>query len=86
MEESKNLKVRVISNGEEKVMVTMPIYSLSIIDTLVPENVIKILKNKNIDLKEIIEQVKETRYKPQTLFKEEAEVDGIQKKYHVWIE
>lgn len=86
MKESKSLKIRVACNGADKAMVTMPIFSLSIIDTLMPENVLGLLKKKNIRINEIILRVKETNYEPQTLFKEEIKVDGALKSYHVWIE
>ena len=86
MEKAKHLKVLVKKDGTPSVDIQMPIYSVKIIDTLIPEPVLSILEQKNINLKKIIEDVKNSDYAPQTLFEEEADVDGVLKSYKVWIE
>lgn len=79
---AKNLRIKIIRDGDTKVDMTLPIFSLSIIDTLMPENVIEILKSKNISLSEMIEKVKTSDSAPQVLF----EVEEENKSYRVWIE
>lgn len=79
---SKNLRIKIIRDGDTKVDMTLPIFSLSIIETLMPENVIGILKSKNICLEEIIADIKRTNYEPQTVF----ELKEENKFYHVWVE
>lgn len=86
MEPAKNLRVRVLNNGEEKVFVTLPIYSLKIISSVMPEGVLKQISKRDINLDEIVAQVKASDYRPQTLFEEDVKVDGVQKTYKVWID
>ena len=78
------LKVLVLNNGEEIVNVTMPIYSLSILDTIIPEYILKKILDKGLDLKKIISTIKEDNYTPQTVFEEK--IDKTNKEYKVWIE
>lgn len=86
MKKSNNLRVLVHKNGKQSVNMTMPIFSVTIIDTLMPDSVLEQLESKNIDIKAIINRVKESNYEPQTLFEQEADVEGVHKKYKVWIE
>ncbi|MGK0367764.1 MAG: hypothetical protein ACI9QD_000903 [Thermoproteota archaeon] len=58
----------------------MPIFSLSILDSLIPANVLKSMPD--LSIKQVIERVKSVNYRPQTLF----ELDTPQKSYRVWIE
>ena len=82
MKLSKHLRVIVRRNGSEVVNLTMPIYSVTILDTVMPESVLPVLEEKGISLKEIMEKLKRENYAPQTLFEMEKE----EKSYHVWIE
>jgi hypothetical protein len=77
---AKNLKVHVKEDGRDKVKLTMPIFSVTILDTIMPESVKS--KISTVDIKEIIERVKAEEFRPQTLFELE---DGA-KSYKVWIE
>lgn len=86
MEQSKHLKVNVFKNGDRTVALTMPIYSLNIIDTLIPEPALKVLRDKGLNLNSIISKVKQSQYRPQSLFEEEALIDNVHKRYKVWIE
>jgi hypothetical protein len=79
---SKHLRVIVKKNGSEVVNLTMPIYSVTILDTVMPEAILPKLEQKGISLSEIMTRLKEENYAPQTLF----EMDNEQKSYHVWIE
>lgn len=81
-ESAKNLRVVVVRDGDEKANMTFPIFSLNILDALMPENVIESLSKKNICITTIIENVKNTNYMPQTLFHHHEE----NKSYRVWIE
>jgi hypothetical protein len=83
---AKYLRVVVKKNGKETVNLTMPIYSLKIIDTLMPETVISKLKLRNIDLKELVKKVVDSEYKPQDIFSEEFTEGELIKKYRVWVE
>lgn len=58
MKKSKNLRVLVHKNGKQSVDMTMPIFSVTVIDTLMPDSVLDQLESKNIDLKAIINRVK----------------------------
>ncbi|GAB4024793.1 MAG: hypothetical protein Fur0010_28010 [Bdellovibrio sp.] len=82
MESAKNLRVVVVRDGDEKANMTFPIYSLNILDTLMPENVIESLSKKNICIKTIIEDVKTSNFMPQVLFDHSEE----NRSYRVWIE
>lgn len=82
MKLSKHLRVIVRKNGSEVVNLTMPIYSVTILDTVMPESVLPILEEKGISLKEMMEKLKTENYAPQTLFEMEKE----EKSYKVWIE
>ena len=64
----------------------MPIYSVKVMDTLMPEVILKKLKNKSIDLKQILYKVIESDYAPQILFEASFEEEGVLKEYKVWIE
>lgn len=79
---SKHLRVLVIRNGSELVNVTMPIYSVSVIDTIMPPSILPKIKEKGIDLKAMMTRLKSENYAPQTLFEFESE----EKSYRVWIE
>ena len=81
MKLSKHLRVIVKRNGSEVVNLTMPIYSVTILDTVMPESVLPALEEKGISLKEIMEKLKRENYAPQTLFEMEKE----DKSYRVWI-
>ncbi|MGB0453902.1 MAG: hypothetical protein ACPGJV_09320 [Bacteriovoracaceae bacterium] len=81
---AKNLKVRVTKNDEVRVNLTLPINALKVVDTLMPSHVLAIIEKKGIKLKELIEKVKVSDYKPQDLFKFDNETEA--KSYHVWIE
>lgn len=82
MTEASKLKILVIRDGEEKANMTFPIYTLRHVHTLMPENVLKKLEDKNINLKQLIDEIHETGLTPQTVF----EMSETNKSYRVWIE
>lgn len=60
----------------------LPIASLDIIETLMPQKVLDRLKEKNFNLQELVTRVKSSGYRPQTLF----EMVTPERSYKVWIE
>ena len=60
MEKAKHLRVLVKKDDIPSVDIEMPVYSLNILDTIIPESVHQVLQTKNIQLKKIIENVKQT--------------------------
>lgn len=60
----------------------MPIASLNVIETLMPQKVLDRLREKNFNLQEIVGNVKSSGYIPQTLF----EMTTTERSYKVWIE
>lgn len=80
--QSKHLRVVVVRDGEERANMTFPIYTLNIIDTLMPEAVVESLSQRNIHLPQMISNIKEGGFRPQTLFEHLEE----SKSYKVWIE
>ncbi len=82
MEKASKLRIVVVRDGSEKANLTFPIYTLRHIESIMPDMVIDKLKEKNIDLKEMLAKVEESEYSPQTIF----EVSEVSKSYKVWIE
>jgi hypothetical protein len=80
--EAKHLKVLVMRNGEAKVNLTFPIYTLNILESIMPELVLEKLKSKGIDLGPMIQKIKSKGLTPQVVF-EHIETDSS---YKVWIE
>lgn len=79
---SQNLCVQVKQDGSEKVSLKLPIATLDWIETLMPGSVLEQISKKGIDLKTIVEKVKQEDYQPQILFEMSTEI----KSYKVWIE
>lgn len=82
MEKSKHLRVLIKKEKKDVVNLTMPVASVKILDTIMPDSVLPKLEEKGLNLKEIITRVKDQNFAPQTLF--EMEKEG--KNYRVWIE
>lgn len=61
---------------------TFPIYTLKHIQSLMPEIVLTKLKERDIDLAQILAKVEESGHAPQTIF----EMSEPEKSYRVWIE
>ena len=76
------LRIIVIRDGEEKVNMTFPIYTLKHIQSLMPEVVLAKLKERDIDLAKILAKIEESGHQPQTIF----EMSEPAKSYRVWIE
>jgi hypothetical protein len=81
-EEAKNLRVLVARDGVEKVNLTFPIYTLNILDSIIPENIAEKISQLDINLKEKIQTIKNDGNKPQTIFESSNE----EKSYKIWIE
>ena len=82
MPSAKNLRVIVKAGRDERVNITLPIYSLNVIDSVVPSKVLNKLKEKNFDLAGKVSEIKAGGYQPQTIF----ETDNGERSYKVWIE
>jgi len=82
MKLSKNLKIQVFRDGKQIVNMSMPIYSASVLDTVIPDSILPKLKEKGIDLKKLMQEMKNDNYAPRTLFSMETD----EKSYKVWIE
>ena len=82
MKKSKNLKIEIYRDGKQVVKLAMPIFSATVLDTVIPAPVLSKLSERNINVQEIMEQMKSDNYAPRTLFKMEDE----NKSYNVWIE
>ena len=79
---AKKLRVHVIRDGEKKVDLTFPIYTLNVIESVMPENILKNLKAQRLNIPSMIEKVKNSGFIPQTVF--EQITDG--KTFKVWVE
>ncbi|MDA8792730.1 hypothetical protein N9N67_05760 [Bacteriovoracaceae bacterium] len=82
MKKSKHLRVLIKREQKDVVNLTMPVASVKILDTIMPDSVIPQLEAKGLSIRKIIDRVKEENFAPQTLF--EMEKEG--KNYRVWIE
>jgi len=81
-DQAKHLRVLITSNGIDQVNMTFPIFTLNILESLIPGFVLASLKLKNIELEKMIEKVKSSGFKPQIIF----ENNSGEKNYKVWIE
>jgi hypothetical protein len=79
---AKNLRVLVTRNGQAKANLTFPIYTLNILDTIMPEFVLEKLKTKGIDLSLMIKDAHARGLAPHVIF-EHIEIESS---YKVWIE
>ncbi len=79
---AKNLRVIVVRDGEEKVNLTCPIYTLGVLDTIIPEAIVEKINTDYFNLKEKIQLIKDEGHRPQTIF----EMSTKEKSYKVWIE
>ena len=82
MEKANHFRIRVVRDGSEKANLTFPIYTLTNIQSIMPEMVLDKLRDRDIDLSAILMKVEESGHIPQTIF----EVDEPEKSYKVWIE
>ncbi len=75
---------RIQIQKENKIVADLkfPIFTLELIDTLIPEKAQEYLKTSSIDTKEILKRIKDTNYIPQTVL--EFENEGRQ--FKLWIE
>ncbi len=80
--QARNLRVLVMEKGKEKVDLSFPIHTLNIIESIMPEFVLSKLQKRNIHLETMIKEIKESNYRPQTVFEISEEI----KSYKVWIE
>ncbi len=82
IEKATKLRVLVCRDGDEKANLTFPIYTLRHIESLMPEVVLSKLKDRNINIPEILKKVEATGFSPQIIF----EMTSSEKSYRVWIE
>ncbi len=82
VEKATKLRIIVCREGSEKVNLTFPIYTLRHIESIMPDMVLDKLKERNIDLSEILSQVEASGHSAQTIF----EMTSFEKSYRVWIE
>ena len=81
-EKAKNLKIRVVRDGEEKAFLTFPIFTLSVLHTVIPDHVLEKIKKRGIDIKNCVKKVEESGSTPQTIFEHSEENSS----YKVWID
>jgi hypothetical protein len=80
--QAKKFKVRIMREQKVQVDLTFPIFTLSLIDTLIPEKAMDYLKHSEIDLKQILAKVEASQYAPQSIL--EFSHEG--RDFHLWIE
>jgi hypothetical protein len=81
-EEATKLRVVVSREDSEVVNLTFPIYTLSVLDTIIPEKIVEKINLLDINLKEKIQQIKDSGNKPQTIF----EMSNNERSYKIWTE
>lgn len=81
-EKAKNLKIRVIREGDEKAFLTFPIFTLTVLDTVIPGHVLEKINRRGIDIKACIKKVQDSGSVPQVVFEHSEENSS----YKVWIE
>ena len=79
---STNIKVEVFEDKKQIVYMILPMTSLNNLQDLMPDNVCEKILEEGIDLKSIIEKVKETEFMPQDLFN----LNIRNRNYRVWID
>ena len=81
-EEATKLRVVVSREDSEVVNLTFPIYTLSVLDTIIPEKIVEKINLLDINLKEKIQQIKDSGNKPQIIF----EMSNNERSYKIWTE
>lgn len=81
-EKANKLRIVVSRDGNERVNLTFPIYTLKHIQSIMPEIVLEKLKEREIDLGAILKRVEDSEFIAQTIF----EMSTSEKSYKVWIE
>lgn len=76
------IKVKVVEDDKEVVSLSLPITALDNLKELMPEKVLSRMETSKIDLKKIVQKVKDTEYIPQDLFC--LSID--KRSYKVWID
>jgi hypothetical protein len=76
------LHIKLLKNGVEKVKLSFPQATLSILEQLMPSHVDKILKERNIDLKKIKILAEQSSYQPQVLL----EMKWEETEFLMWLE
>lgn len=79
---AKHLKIRVRRDGETKVQLTSPLHVIDNLAETLDEQLRGQIEARNIDLAEIVEQVRRSGYRPQEVFL----LDGEAKEVRVWLE
>ena len=82
MNQATKLKIIVVRDSIERVNLTFPIKALKNIEYLMPDNVLKRLEDRSINLKQILATISKDSPQAQTLF----ELSEENKSYKVWIE
>ncbi len=65
---AKNLQIRVLESGREKVALKLPASAVDRLHDLLDEDVSRSIAQRNIDVDELIRRVRERLYAPQEVF------------------
>jgi hypothetical protein len=79
---STNIKIEVLENSKQVVYMILPMTSLDNLHDLMPEKVSTKINEDGIDIKSIIQKVKDTNFIPQNLFS----LNIQDRSYRVWID
>lgn len=79
---SKYLRVQIKRLEVTSVDLTFPIFTLNVIESFIPEKAQAYLQKSKIHLSQILEQIKQSEFAPQTILEFEHE----EKKFKIWIE
>ncbi len=79
---ARHLKIQVRRDGETKVKLTSPVQVIDSLDDAMGEDLLRQIREQNIDLAELVHQVRQSGYRPQEVFR----LDGEGKEVRVWLE
>lgn len=79
---AKALKVEVLENGRVKLQISMPPEAGLDLETIIPEEVMVMVKEEGVDPAALIEQVRQSGIAPQSLI----DLESGSKHYRVWLE
>lgn len=79
---AKQLKVKLIKNGKEKVNLSFPVHTVTYLSTIIPPTVKPKLVESGIDLDSLREQIINSDFQQQEIFS----VEDHEKKIKVWLD